>query len=136
MFNVKKAAAVLLAASSLATFPVASAATNGYPCNSYWCLGIRSGTATITGNGVRCRSVPDTSDDNNILGYLYKGDSVEVYTGVNSDRLGYSMEDWTHIHSPYKGFVSSDYVTPEAADPRAVDSGDEIMGFMQIIEAM
>lgn len=66
--------------------------------NSTW-VNLDGKTGVCTGDGVRIR---DVRNRNNILGYLYKGDKVQLYRKEG---------DWIHIYyPPCGGYVHSKYI--------------------------
>lgn len=66
---------------------------------------------TITGDSVRIRSSMSTANDNNVLGYLYYGNTVEIISGPTSSG-GYT---WYYVRtitaSSITGYVVSKYVS-------------------------
>lgn len=65
------------------------------------------GNASITGNDVRIRKVPNTDDSTPILGLLYDGDRVEIIQELYTNGTF-----WYYIktESGIKGFIETDHV--------------------------
>ncbi|KEH90707.1 hypothetical protein Z965_11600 [Clostridium novyi A str. BKT29909] len=79
-------------------------AVNGQATTVNTSLGNLDGRMAIcTGNGVRVRSSMDTSNLNNVLGKLNKGDKVKIFKRVG---------DWYHTYyGPHGGYVSAKYLS-------------------------